>query len=60
MYVNTLESGHLQELWNYVEGINKNKIAVTKAKDFIDQLLLGKANDQYPGMTWLKFIAGDN
>lgn len=51
MYVNTLESGHLQELWNYVEGINKNKIAVTKAKDFIDQLLLGKANDQYPGKT---------
>lgn len=51
MYVNTLESGHLQELWNCVEGINKNKIAVTKAKDFIDQLLLGKANDQYPGMT---------
>lgn len=34
MYVNTLESGHLQELWNYMEGINKNKTPVMKAKDF--------------------------
>lgn len=34
MYVNTLESSHLQELWKHVESINENKTPVTKARDF--------------------------
>lgn len=63
MHINTLESSHLQELWKHVEGINENKTPVTKARDFfffLDHLLFGKANGQYPEISWLKFVAGDN
>lgn len=33
MYVSTLESSDLQELWEYVEGTNERGRPVTKAKD---------------------------